>query len=177
MPLLPGQRRMITAIVLAILAILPSRARGGERPPVAHSTIGARLELGDAPLRVPLQERAPLPGVLTRIASNGQRLLLIVHGLRMTAAPGVTFDIYWDRVPVAVRAVRDRRYLGTLSFFNAAVTAAQTGRDAVFDITDALAALQHDRQLGAAAVTFLPSGVPAPGSHPTIDSVSLIVHR
>ncbi|MBF0372680.1 MAG: hypothetical protein HQL39_04595, partial [Alphaproteobacteria bacterium] len=115
---------------------------------------GDRVELGEGPVRVPLE--------LT--SEPGTRIHLVIDGIRAELAPGVLYGMSLERGQA-------RAPIGYLNFFGAETTPQAVS----IDVTEAVAALARGagRHSGFALV-IAPVGNPAPNAGTTIGHASLV---
>ncbi|HSK38150.1 MAG TPA: hypothetical protein VK943_00130 [Arenibaculum sp.] len=136
------------------------------------------VQLGDAPVRVPLRMAQTAAPVYPDAVGQGRRVLLIFEDLRAAAPTGAPFDVHLG-LPAGARPEPDGpHYVGTISFFDAVSPPGNgaEGPSAVLDVTDPFQALRARGLLDdEPSVTLVPSGRLAPRADPSIGGVVLMV--
>jgi hypothetical protein len=159
----------------------PTQKADGEA--TTYATAGP-VPLGSGAVRVslsPTGKASPEGGGLgahVGALRPGRRIYLVVRGLRAEEPPGVIYHLYLDLPAGAKPARTDARYVGSLSFFDAAnFEESELSRASFrsFDITDTLRNLRSRRLLGErSTLTIIPGGMPATSTRLEIGRVELV---
>jgi tyrosinase len=165
--------------------------------PAVLAALAAEIKLANAPQRATLTPPPPPPAPRSRRAKRrpaatttalsekvkalepARSVYLVLKNIRSDVAPGVPYDVYLD-LPAGTQPNRDLpNYVGTFSFFGAAMLAdshaAMTPLNLSFDVTEQVKALAAKGELTPTpAVTIVPDGSAAAGANPTIGQVQLV---
>lgn len=156
-----------------------------EVEPIMIAASGGRVALTGGQTRVTLTHAAAA-GEGETLASRlnslkaGQRIYLVIRGLRAAKQPGALYHLYVG-LPQGAKPVKDDyRYAGTLSFYDAVPPEGEAAKDdpsfGGYDITDLLLRLRARKSLGqGVTVTVIPSAPPAGDAEAFIERLELVV--
>ena len=125
----------------------------------------APVRLDAGPVRVDVPQDA--------LARRGARLHL--DGLSAAKPPGVIFHVFLGLKPGERPKRDDPRYVGAVSFYDAVRSDEGVASEASanLELAPTLARMRAAGLAPTAAITIVSSGVPAPGSAPSIASVAV----
>lgn len=148
-----------------LLRIAAPHAAEAVAEPLAR--VAGPLSLSAPSTRAPLLVPEGRPALAGRLRSRaaGERIVLVLSGLRTDLPPGVVYS-------VALVGPNTRVPVGTLNFFDA------TARERRFnaDVTDALAAFGPE-ELPQLSLEFTAQGPPEAGARPVVGDAALIRHK
>lgn len=149
----------------------------------AIASVAGPIDLETVPKRVSIEASGgkTLASFLEALGP-GQRLYLVLHGLRAKEQPGVLYHLYLNLPPGTKPGADDARYMGTFNFYDAIPigdekgTAPPSSGFNSYDITELARTLRGRGLLSEpTTVTIQPGGTPAPGAKPVIGRIGLIV--
>jgi tyrosinase len=173
---------VIVSFLTAAAFLSPSSVIAEPLQVIATSTSSGPIALTNG---TRLAKLAPPKGASASVAERlnaikpGQKVHLIVTGLRTNVQPETPYQVYLGLPPGAAASRESPSFVGTINFFNATTGgAAQEGdrtRFFSFDVTELVWALRaHNALEGDISVTLVPSTEPNNAAKPLIGEISLI---
>jgi hypothetical protein len=164
----------LVLLILSLFAVcqpVPER----ESQSKTLTEVDGPFQLTGKPLRVTFKSGDTVRAALEQSADN--KIFLVVRGLHMLEAPGVSFAVYVEEPGIGTGEPRDRHRVGSLNFFG--LPPASRGDDPTtwrsYDLTGAARdLLARGRLTSPLQITIEAQGIPAPRSDATIASLAIV---
>jgi hypothetical protein len=162
-------------LILAGLSVMiPSRV---DAAAMIASSEGETLVLTPGPARVVLRLSVGMTVETLAAEAQTRRIILRLGGIFANRDPQTGYLVFLNLEEDAKASPNDIGYAGALSFFGKPTELREGSRAVSFEVSPVLVRLQQAGRLnGPISATFVPAGIPAKGSRPSIAEIALYVN-